>query len=70
MAELTKVLEYDRRGGHLYGMSGSDKLRVALFLGAGWSFLAGLPLARQLFEPPVVAYTRDAALRLETVLRS
>lgn len=70
MAELTKVLEYDRRGGHLYGMSGSDKLRVALFLGAGWSFLAGLPLARQLFEPPVVAYTRDVALRLETVLRS
>jgi hypothetical protein len=51
-------------------MADSEKLRAALFLGAGWSFLAGLPLARDLFEPPVAAYTQDAALRLETVLRS
>jgi hypothetical protein len=43
---------------------------VALILGAGWSYCAGLPLARELFDHPVGGYTDDAANRLAAVFMS
>jgi hypothetical protein len=43
---------------------------LGLILGAGWSYCAGLPLARELFDLPIGGYTEASLYRLAAVLAS
>jgi hypothetical protein len=42
--------------------------KAAVILGAGWSFAAGLPLAKDLISPPLFVSSQRALYRSEQVL--
>lgn len=52
------------------GLTKGAVVSVVVILGAGWSYCAGLPLARELFDQPIGSYTDDAANRLAAVFMS
>jgi len=46
-----------------------SRSNVCCFLGAGYSFVAGLPLAKDIFDTDVVAFSKGAEKRFDKVLK-